>query len=172
MITRAGSNYYYASGLIASNLLDISCFHQVFTLLGSNVMKSWNTTSLLKAAVQVFVKVVHTANPLARVFIGSIIPCPRAKQSTLDCLKAFNWATRKKVAKLVKQGYAVEYVSLHTLFLNKDGSFKAIARWYSPDQYHVSNYGTYFICRQFLQASGMVAKSDSYYWMDLTLGFM
>ena len=63
VITMAGSNYYYASGLIASNLLDISHFHQVFTLLGSNLLKSLNTTSLLKAAVQEFVKVVHAANP-------------------------------------------------------------------------------------------------------------
>ena len=157
----AGSNYYYASGLIAGNLLDISHFHQVFTLLGSNLLKSWNTTSLLKAAVQEFVEVVHAANPLARVFlIGFIIPHAGTKQSTLDHLKSFNWATRKKVAKLVKQGYAVEYVNLHTLFLNEDGLFKAIARWYSPDQYHVSNYGAYFICRQFLQASGIIAKSD------------
>ena len=144
----AGSNYYYTSGLIAGNLLDVSCFHQVFTLLGSNLLKSWNTTSLLKAAVQEFVEVVHAVNPLARVFIGSIIPHPGAKQSTLDHLKSFNWATRKKVAKLIKQGYAVEYVNLHTLFLNEDGSFKAITRWYSPDQYHVPNYGAFFICSQ------------------------
>ena len=96
VITMAGSNYYYASGLIAGNLLDISHFHQVFTLLGSNLLKSWNTTSLLKAAVQEFVKIVHAANPLARFFIGSIIPHPRAKQSTLDHLKSFNLATRKK----------------------------------------------------------------------------
>ena len=129
----AGSNYYYASGLIASYLLDMSHFHQVFTLLGSNLLKSWNTTSLLKAAVQEFIKVVDAVNPLERVFIGSIIPHSRAKQSTLDHLKSFNWATRKKVAKLVKQGYAVEYVSLHTLFLNEDGLFKAIARWYLSD---------------------------------------
>ena len=84
VITMAGSNYYYALGLIASNSLDISCFHQVFTLLGSNLLKSWNTTSLLKAAVQEFIKVVHATDPLARVFIGSIIPCPGANKSTLD----------------------------------------------------------------------------------------
>ena len=155
-----GSNYYNASGLIASNLLDISHFHQVFTLYGSNLLKSWNTASLLKAAVQEFIKVVHAVNPLAGVFIGSIILCPRTKQSTLNHLKSFNWATKKKVEKLVKQGYTVEYVNLHTLFLNEDGSFKAIARWYLPDQYHVSNYGVYFISRQFLQASGIIAKLD------------
>ena len=68
VITMAGSNYYYASGLIAGNLLDISHFHQVFTLLGSNLLKFWNTTSLLKAAVQEFIEVVHAVNPLARVF--------------------------------------------------------------------------------------------------------
>ena len=128
VVTMARLNYYYASNLIAGQLLDISCFHQVFMLLGSNLLKSWNTTSLLRAAVQEFVEVVYVANPLARVFIGSIIPHPRAKQSTLDRLKAFNWATRKKIAKLVKQGYTAEYVSLHTLFLNEDSSFKAIAR--------------------------------------------
>ena len=87
VVMMAGSNYYYASGLIAGQLLDISHFHQVFTLLGSNLLKSWNTTSLLKAAVQEFVEAVYTANPLARVFIGSIIPCPGAKQSALDRLK-------------------------------------------------------------------------------------
>ena len=137
----AGSNYCYASGFIASNLLDISHFHQVFTLLGSNLLKSWNPTSLLKATVQEFIEVVHAVNPLARVFIGCIIPHAWAKQSTLDHLKSFNWTTRKKVTKLVKQGYAVKYVNLHTLFLNKDSLFKAIARWYSPDQYYMSNYG-------------------------------
>ena len=155
-----GSNYYYASGLIAGQLLDISHFHQVFTLLGSNLSKSWNTTTLLKAAVQEFIEAVYVASPLARVFIGSIIPWPEAKQSTLDRLKSFNWATRKRIAKLTKQGYAVEYVSLHTLFLNDDGSFKAIARWYAPDNYHVSNYGAYFICKQFLEASGVLLKLE------------
>ena len=96
VVTMAGSNYHYASGLIASQLLDISHFHQVFTLLVSNLLKSWNTTSLLKAAEQEFVEAVCVVNPLARVFIGSIIPHPWAKQSTLDRLKAFNWATRKR----------------------------------------------------------------------------
>ena len=84
VVMMAGSDYYYASGLIASQLLDISHFHQVFILLGSNLLKSWNTTSLLKAGVQEFVEVVCAANSLARVFIGSVIPCPGAKQSTLD----------------------------------------------------------------------------------------
>ena len=68
VVMMAGSNYYYTSGLIASQLLDISHFHQDATLLGSNLLKSWNTTSLLKAAMQEFVKVVCAANPLARVF--------------------------------------------------------------------------------------------------------
>ena len=160
VVMMAGSNYYYASSLIAGQLLDISHFHQVFTLLGSNLLKSWNTTSLLKAAVQEFIEAVYMASPLARVFIGSIKLHPRAKQITLDKLKAFNWATRKKIAKLVKQSYAVEYVSLHTLFLNEDGSFKAIARWYLPDHYYVSNYGAYFILKQFLEASGVLPKPD------------
>ena len=105
-------------------------------------------------------EVVYAVDPLARVFIGSIIPCPGAKQSTLDRLKAFNWATRKKIAKPVKQGYAVEYVSPCTLFLNEDGSFKAIARWYSPDNYHMSNYWVYFIHKQFLEARGVLPKLD------------
>ena len=102
VITMAGSNYYYATGLITGQLLDLSHFHQIFTLLGSNLLKSWNTTTLLKAAVQESVEAVYVANPLARVFIGSIIPCPGAKQSTIDRLKSFNWATRTKIAKLTK----------------------------------------------------------------------
>ena len=116
---------------------------------------------LIEAAVQEFVEVVYAVNPLARVFIGSILPWPRAKQSTSDRLKAFNWATRKKIAKLSKQDYVVEYVSLHSLFLNEDGSFKAIARWYLPDHYHVSNYGAYFICKQFLEASGVLPNPEA-----------
>ena len=84
VVTMARSNYYYASGLIAGQLFDISHFHPVFTLLGSNLLKSWNTTSLLKAAVQEFVDVVCVANPLARVFIGSIIP-------VLGQTKYFRW---------------------------------------------------------------------------------
>ena len=51
MIT--SSNYYYASGLIAGQLLDISRFPQVFTLLRSNLLKSWNNKQLLKEAVQI-----------------------------------------------------------------------------------------------------------------------
>ena len=74
----AGSNYYYASGLIAGQLLDISRFPQVFTLLGSNLLKSWNNKQLLKEAVQDFVETVTAANPFARIFIGSIIPQPGA----------------------------------------------------------------------------------------------
>ena len=83
----ARSNYYYASGLIAGQLLDISHFHQIFTLIGSNLLKSWNTKHLLKEAVQDFVETVFEANPLARIFVGSIIPQPGAKQQTLDWLK-------------------------------------------------------------------------------------
>ena len=63
VVTMAGSNYYYASGLIAGQLLDISHFHQLFTLLRSNLLKSWNTTSLLKAAVQEFIEAVYVVNP-------------------------------------------------------------------------------------------------------------
>ena len=54
----------------------------------------------------------------------------------------------------------MEYVSLHTLFLKDDGSFKAIASWYLPDNYHISNYGAYFICKQFLEASGVLPKLE------------
>ena len=154
----AGSNYYYASGFIAGQLLDISRFLQVFTLLRSNLLKSWNNKQLLKEAVQDFIETVTAANPLARIFIGSIIPQPEAKQQTLDHLKEFNWATRRKIAKLYKRGFTVEYINIHKLFLNDDGSFKAIACWYAPDNYHVSNYGAYFICEQFLEASGPISK--------------
>ena len=76
VIMMAGSNYYYASGLIASQLLDISHFHQVFTLLGSNLLKSWNTTSLLKAAVQEFVEVVYTVNPWQGFLLVPSYPDP------------------------------------------------------------------------------------------------
>ena len=74
VITMASSNYYYASGLIVGQLLDISRFPQVFTLLRSNLLKSWNNKQLLKEAVQDFVETVVAANLLARIFIGSIIP--------------------------------------------------------------------------------------------------
>ena len=127
VITMASSNYYYASGLIAGQLLDISRFPQVFTHLESNLLKSWNNKQLLKEAVQDFIETVTTANPLARIFISSIIPCPGAKQQTLECLKEFNWAMRKKITKLSKKGFAVEYINVHKLFFNDDGSIKAIA---------------------------------------------
>ena len=70
VVMMAGSNYYYASGLLTGQLLNISHFHQVFTLLGSNLLKSWNTTTLLKAAVQEFVEAIYAVNPLVRV-LGS-----------------------------------------------------------------------------------------------------
>ena len=108
--------------------------------------------------MQEFVETLAAVNPLARIFIGSIIPHPGAKQQTLNHLKEFNWATRKKTAKLCKKGFAVEYINIHKLFLNDDGSFKAIAHWYVPDNYHVSNYGAYFIHKQFLEASGLIPK--------------
>ena len=63
VVTMAGSNYYYASGLIVGQLLDISRFRQVFTLLGSNLLKSWNHKHLLKEAVQDFVETVVAVNP-------------------------------------------------------------------------------------------------------------
>ena len=158
VITMAGSNYYYASELIAGQLLDISRFPKVFTLLGSNLIKSWNNKQLLKEVVQHFVETVAAVNPLARIFIGSIIPHLRAKQQTLDHLKEFNWATRKKIAKLCKKGFTVECIHIHKLFLNDDGSLKAIACWYVPDNYHVSNYGACIIRKQFLEASGLIPK--------------
>ena len=158
VVTMASSNYYYASGLIASQLLDISRFPQVFTLLSSNLLKSWNNKQLLKEAAQGFIETVVAANLLARTFISSIIPHPGAKQQTLECLKEFNWATRKVITKLCKKRFTVEYINIHKLFLNDDGSFKAIACWYAPDNYHVSNYGAYFICKQFLEASGLIPK--------------
>ena len=64
----AGSNYYYASGLIAGQLLDISRFPQDFILLGLNLLKSWNNKQLLKEAVQDFVETVAAANPLTRIY--------------------------------------------------------------------------------------------------------
>ena len=154
----AGSNYYYASGIIAGQLLNISKFLQVFTLLRSNLLKSWNNKQLLKEAVQDFKETVAVASPLARIFTSSIIPHPGAKQQTLDHLKEFNWATKKKINKLARRGFAVEYINAHKLFLNDDGSFKAIAHWYAPNNYHVSNYGAYFIRKQFLEASGLISK--------------
>ena len=158
VITMAGSNYYYASRLIAGQLLDILRFPQVFTLLSSNLLKAWNNKQLLKEAVQDFIETDAAVNPLARIFIGSITPCPGVKQQTLDGLKEFNWVTRKKIAKLAKKGFAVEYINVHNLFLNEDGFFKAIACWYTPDNYHMSNYRTYFIHKQFLEASGLISK--------------
>ena len=62
---------------------------------------------------------------------------------------------------MAKQGYAVEYVSSHTLFLNEDGSFQAIARWYLLNNYHISNCGAYFICKQFLEAGGVLPKLEA-----------
>ena len=102
----AGSNYYYASGLIAGQLLDISRFPQDLE----------NNKQLLKEAVQDFVETVAAANPLARIFIGSIIPWPGAKQQTLNHLKEFNRATRKKITKLCKRGFTAEYINVHKLF--------------------------------------------------------
>ena len=136
VVTMAGSNYYYASGLIAGQLLDILRFHQVFTLLGSNLLKSWNNKHLLIEAVQDFVKTVVAVNPLARIFISSIIPHLGVKQQILNCLKEFNWVTHKKITKLWKRGFTVEYINLHKLFLNDNSPFKAIAHWYAPDNYH------------------------------------
>ena len=64
---------------LQGQLLDISRFPQVFTLLGLNLLKSWNNKQLLKEAVQEFVETVATVNPLARIFISSIIPQPGGK---------------------------------------------------------------------------------------------
>ena len=149
VVTMARCNYYYASGLIVGQLLGILRFHQIFTLLGSKLLKSWNNKHLHKEAVQDFVKTVAAANPLARIFISSIIPHLGAKQQTLYRLKEFNWATRKKITKLCKRGFTVEYINLHKLFLNDNGLFKAIAHWYTPDNYHVSNYGVYVFASNF-----------------------
>ena len=110
--------------------------------------------------MQDFVEMVTATNPLARIFIGSVIPWPGTKQHTLDHLKEFNWETRKKITKLCKRGFTVEYNNIHKLFLNDDGSCKAIACWYAPDNYHVSKYEAYFICKQFLEASGQWPKAQ------------
>ena len=90
VISMAGFNYSYALRLISGQLLGISRFPQDFTLLGLNLLKSWNNKQLLKEAVQEFVETVAAANPLARIFIGSIILHLGVKQQTLDCLKEFN----------------------------------------------------------------------------------
>ena len=100
---------------------------------------------------------VAAANPLARIFI---IPHPGAKQQTLNHLKEFNWATRKKIAKLCKKDFTVEYINVHKLFLNDDGSFMAIIHWYVPDNYHVSNYVVYFIHKQFWRPVALSLKSS------------
>ena len=60
VITMASSNYYYALGLIVGQLLDISRFPQVFTLLRSNLLKSWNNKQLLKEAVQLSQQPTHS----------------------------------------------------------------------------------------------------------------
>ena len=134
VITMASSNNYYASGLIVGQLVDIPRFPQVFTLLSSNLLKSWNNKQLLKEAVQDFVETVAASNPLARIFIGSIILCPGMKQQTLD------WATRKKITKLSKKGFAVEYINIHKLFLNEGSSFKAIVHWYALENRHIAKH--------------------------------
>ena len=77
----------------------------------------------------------------------------------MEWLKEFNWATREKITKLCKKGFIVEFINVLKLFLNEDGSFKAIAQWYVPDNYHVSNYGAYFTHKQFfLEASSPIPK--------------
>ena len=129
VVTMASSNYYYASGLIVGQLLDISRFPQVFTLLGLNLLKSWNNKQLLKEAMQNIVENVAAANSLARIFIGSIIPHLGAKQQTLNHLKEFNWATRKTITKLCKKSFTEEYINIHKLFLNDDGSLKVRSSW-------------------------------------------
>ena len=48
VITMAASSNYYASGLTAGQLLDISRFPQVFTLLGLNLLKPCNNKQILK----------------------------------------------------------------------------------------------------------------------------
>ena len=107
VITLANSNYYFVSRLIVGQLLDISRFPQVLTLLRLNLLKSWNNKQLMKEAVQDFVETVAAVNPLARIFISSNVPCLGAKQQTLNHLKEFNWATRKKIAKLCKKVFTV-----------------------------------------------------------------
>ena len=91
VFTMASSNYYYALGLIVGQLrtrhIKIS---SSFTMLGLNLLKSWNNKQLLKGAVQDFIETVVAANPLARIFIGSIIPHLGVKQQTFNCLKEFN----------------------------------------------------------------------------------
>ena len=105
-----------------------------------------------------FCRNCHSSQPFGQDFHWFNNPQPGAKQQTLNCLKEFNWATRKKMAKLCKRGFTEEYINVHKLFLNDDGSFKSIACWYVPDNYHVSNYGVYFTCKQFLDTSGLISK--------------
>ena len=92
VITMASSNYYYVSGLIAGQLLDILRFLQVFTLLGSNLLKSWNIKQLLNEAVETLAAV----NPLAGIFISSITPQLGAKQQPMTISKSSTGQSGRK----------------------------------------------------------------------------
>ena len=98
------SNYHYASELIVGQLLDISRFPQVFTLLGLNLLESWNNKQLLKEAVQDFVETVAAANPLTRIFIGSIIPHLGAKQDPQPS-QGVQLGNQKENCQIVQEGF-------------------------------------------------------------------
>ena len=54
--------------------------------------------------MQDFVETVAAANPLARIFIGSIIPMPETKQQTLEGSRSSTWSLGRKSQSCARKG--------------------------------------------------------------------
>lgn len=155
----AGFQYWLAAGCIAGRLLDLSHTTVVFSLLGSNMLKTWIDRRLYRDALKEFVNVIWDVNPFVQIFLGSVIPRPGASPETLLKVKHFNWEARTIAKKLSSQGKTVRTVPIHSLFLNEDFTFKDVKRWFAPDQFHISNYAAYFVRRMFLETAHLLPQT-------------
>jgi hypothetical protein len=135
----SGSSYDYVAGVIAGDLLRVRNYPYIFTLLGANQVRSYWTVQEFANSIHDFLDSVFEKQTYAHVFLGTIVPQPKASKVKTSKIKSFNRVLAEVQREYRVKGYNVFWCPVHTCFLDK-GKLKPIDVWFQEDQFHVTSY--------------------------------
>lgn len=107
------------------------------------------------ADLKKLVNVIRNRNPTVKLFVSALLPKPRENHLTQHLMIAFNQGIKAAINYIAQQGFDIQMLQLHKLFLDSDNQILRPIIDSFEDGFHLNLHGAHRLRKYWLQQLGI-----------------
>lgn len=153
MVVRDDYQFSTIAQDIVAGVIDIQ-YKFIIVWAGAHAIHRIDLTDV-PAQLKSLVNIIRNRNPTVRIFISALLPKPREYHITETMMIAFNRGIKAAINYIRQQGFDIQYLQSHLLFLDSNRTILRPIIDAFDDGFHLNVHGAHRLRKFWLQQLGL-----------------